>query len=300
MELRILAGTERGLFALGGLRTEFLAGRGVATLVRDGRRWLAIVDGHEVWSQYGNGRWDMLATLQGLKFNCLLPTADGLLVGTSEAHVYRLVGKELQTVASFDTTRGRDSWYTPWGGLPDVRSMSVDASGALFANVHVGGIPCSTDQGRTWQPTIEVDADVHQVLSDHASGLLLAASARGLGVSSNGGHSWRFDTVGIHGRYMRAVAVSGETVVVTASMGHNSNRAALYRRSVGSDGPFEKCEVGLPEWFGQNIDTFCLAGLGSAFAFGTDDGQVFASSDGGEIWALVAEGLPPVRCLALQ
>ena len=99
---------------------------------------------------------------------------------------------------------------------------------------------------------------------------------------------------------MRALAVSGTTVVVTASTGHNSNRAALYRRPVDSDGPFEKFETGLPEWFPQNIDTFCLTASRAGFAFGTDDGQVFASYDGGEIWTLVVEGLPPVRCVALQ
>ena len=301
MEPRILVGTERGLFTLDGLHTESLAGCEVAMLARDGSRWLAIVDDHEVWSRDGNGGWDILATLQELKVTCLLPTAGGLLVGTSEAHVYRLVGGEFQALDSFDATCGRDSWYTPWGGPPpDVRSMSVDVHGALFANVHVGGIPCSTDLGKTWQPTIEVNSDVHQVFADHTSGLLLAASARGLGVSSDGGQSWRFNTVGLHGRYMRAVAVSEETMVVTASTGHNSNRASLYRRPVDSNNPFEKCEAGLPDWFGQNIDTFCLAASGEAFAFGTHDGQVFASFDGGQTWALVAEDLPLVLCVALQ
>ena len=58
----------------------------------------------------------------------------------------------------------------------------------LLANVHVGGIPRSTDGGVTWQPTIDVDSDVHEVRAHpHRSGVVMAAAAIGLCASRDGG-----------------------------------------------------------------------------------------------------------------
>ena len=45
-----------------------------------------------------------------------------------------------------------------------MRSLALDASGALFINVHVGGILRYDASGLT--PTIDQDSDVHQVTAD--------------------------------------------------------------------------------------------------------------------------------------
>jgi hypothetical protein len=144
-----------------------------------------------------------------------------------------------------------------------------------------------------------VNADVHQVLFDPGSGLALAASGRGLAVSADGGESWKFDAEGLHGTYLRAVAVVGATVLVAASTGHQTRQAAVYRASLAGGRRFERCASGLPEWFPDNIDTFCLAAAGQQAAFGTSDGRVYASSDEGRSWSVAAEGLAPVRCVSI-
>ena len=296
---KILIGTSDGLHELDGDLTTRLEGHEVGWLARDESGWWAVVDRQEVWSSEGPGEWRPAASLSGLRVNCVLSTGDGPLVGTSEAHVYRLRGDALEPVRSFDETSERETWYTPWGGPPDVRSMSADTSGAVYANVHVGGVVRSGDGGETWEPTVDIHSDVHQVLFDAGSGLVLAASARGLGVSDDDGRSWRFDTGGLHASYLRAVAVAGETVLVSASTGPSTDRAAVYRRPVGEAGPFDRCMEGLPEWFSENVDTACLAASGSRVALGTSDGSVYTSEDEGASWTLAAEGLSPVRCVAL-
>jgi len=48
--------------------------------------------------------------------------------------------------------------------------------------VHVGGILRSQDHGESWQPTIEIGADVHQVTTGH--GNVYAAGAGGLSVAA--------------------------------------------------------------------------------------------------------------------
>jgi hypothetical protein len=166
-------------------------------------------------------------------------------------------------------------------------------------NVHVGGILRSEDDGKTWAPTLDVDADVHQVLFDPGSKHLLAAAARGFGASGDHGLSWRFETRGLHASYLRAVAVAADTVLVTASTGPFTRNGAVYRKPLRGDAPFERCEQGLPGSFPENIDTFCLGASGPAVAFGTSSGHLYLSLDEGACWSLMAEGLPPVRCLVL-
>ena len=70
--------------------------------------------------------------------------------------------------------------------------MSATSVGTVFlANVHVGCIQRSTDVGVTWQPTIEVDRDVHEVRAHPSqTRIAIAPSAIGLCVSRDGGTTW--------------------------------------------------------------------------------------------------------------
>ncbi|HEV8167289.1 MAG TPA: hypothetical protein VGR74_23070 [Actinomycetota bacterium] len=330
----ILVGTEDGIHTAGdGQAPARLPGRAVDALTAgaDGALW-ALADARELWRYDGDGEGRAAASSPGQSLRCLAvipgstgappwgspdpsarftgappwgspdPSAGTVLAGTAEAHLLRLDAGELRPVEPFDRVEGRDGWYTPWGGPPDVRSVAVGADGALWVNVHVGGIPTSPDGGRTWRPTIEVDADVHQVLAHpHDPGRVLAATARGLADSADAGGTWTYLTEGMHARYCRAVALAGDTVVVSCSTGPRGGRAALYRRPLDAPAatPFERCRDGLPEWFPANIDTACVDASGPAVAFGTAAGEVFASTDAGASWERVADGLPPVRCLLL-
>lgn len=278
-----------------------LAGHEVTALARDGAAWWAITGGQEAWRSDGDGKWARQATAPtDVRSNCLAGTPAGVLVGTSDARLFRLHAEALDPIDSFDQVEGRGKWYTPWGGPPDSRSISVDPVGTIYVNIHVGGIIRSRDGGRSWEPTIDVDSDVHRVVTvDGRPGLVLAACAEGLAASDDSGETWTFDTEGLHGSYCRAVAVAGDALFVSASEGYRGRRSALYRRSLDSDEPFDRCEHGLPESFGSNIDSHCLAALGSVVAFGTEEGALYRSEDAGETWETAATGLPPVRCLLL-
>jgi len=293
---RILVGAADGLHVFedgreGGLEH---AGRGVTALARDGEELWAILDRREV-RRTVDGRWSPgFVSSSDASMTCLAATRAGTLVGLSEARLVR-VGETtgLETVAGFGSVEGRDGWSTPWGGPPDTRSIAEDED-AVYVNVHVGGIPRSRDGGTTWEPTIDVDADVHRVWAGEVG--VLAAGAHGLSVSRNGGDTWELRSDGLHARYCRAVALCSDTVMLSASTGPRSGRAALYRGSLRG-GPFEKCTTGLPEWFGANIDSAWLDASSELAAFGTEDGRVFASTDEGASWAEVASRLPPISCV---
>ena len=257
----------------------------------------AILDGTEVWRSDDAG-WVQRATLDGVRANCVADTRAGYLVGTSEAHLYRVTNGGLEAVSSFGRVDGRDGWYTPWGGPPDARSISED-SDVVLVNVHVGGIVRSLDEGATWEPTIDIDADVHRVWA--LDGRVYAACARGLAVSDDRGGSWRIRDEGLHSTYCRGVALCGDTVLVSASHGPRGGGGAVYR-GARIDGPLERCRNGLPEWFDDNIDSLSLDAIPGAgiAAFGTADGTVYISADEGASWNEVASGLPRIHCVLLM
>jgi photosystem II stability/assembly factor-like uncharacterized protein len=168
-------------------------------------------------------------------------------------------------------------------------------------NVHVGGVARSRDRGRSWAPTLDIEEDVHQVLAHPTLGdVVLVAAAEGFGVSRDGGNTWQIVTDGLHAHYLRAVAVSDDTVLVSASTGPGGRRSALYRKRLDHDEAFERCRDGLPTWFDANIDTACLAAAASVVVFGTEDGRVFQSLDGGARWEMRAKGLPSVTSVTLR
>lgn len=292
MDAMAVAGIRDRLYTIDDSNKQTLAGHEVTALAKEDDGWMAVLDGRKVWRSHHNGEWEPVAALDGLVAHRILPTGSGALVGTSEAHVYSIRNGNLELVGAFDDAPGRDTWFTPWGGPPHVRSLTVDASGTVFANVHVGGVVRSADGAGSWEPTIDIKTDVHQVLADRETGTVLA-------VSRDEGESWEYRTDGLHGNYLRAVAATDGTVFITASTGHNSNQAAFHRMALDSEGPFQRCENGLPKSFPSNIDRHCLSADGPTVAFGTSQGQIFVSHDRGESWSLQADDLPAVLCVAV-
>jgi hypothetical protein len=301
METRILVGTESGLWQLRGDALEpvdrFTA-RTVTALARHGQETWAVVDGRALWHS-ADRHWNERASLGDPPATCLVPTPDGLLIGTAQAHLLRFRTDTLEPVESFETVAGREEWYTPWGDPADVRSIAVSLDGTIYVNVHVGGVVRSRDAGRSWTPTVDIEADVHQVIAHPTrADLVLVAAYEGFGISRDGGGSWRFITDGMHAHYARAVAVSGEAVLVSASTGPRGRRSALYRKPLDGETAFVRCSEGLP-WFDDNIDTACLAADGSLVVFGTGDGRVFRSLDSGAHWGLVTKGLPTITAVTI-
>lgn len=298
---RLLIGTTDGLFELDGDQPSPDLGFGereATALAADSEETWAIADQRSLVRRSGSGAWEEIARSDDLEITSFVRTPNDLFVGTEEAHVLRLRDGSLVRVEAFDTVEGREKWYTPWGGPPAVRSLAVDLAGRFHANVHVGGIPRSTDGGRTWEPTIDVDADIHQVIAHPSEpDVVLAAGAVGLAVSEDGGASWRIERDGLRSTYARAVAVAGDSILVSASDGPRGGHAAVYRTAFGPGSGLEKCTEGLPEWFDGNIDTGWLVASGPTGAFATNDGRVFVSDDAGVTWRQAATGLPRIRSL---
>lgn len=302
MDPRILIGTARGLWQLCGEAIEpvsgFAARRINALALGDDEAW-AILDGRTLLQRSGD-RWKDVTSLVDWQATCVASTPTGVLVGTAGPHLFRLAGDALEPVESFDAVEGREAWYTPWGAPAEVRSIAVALDGALYVNVHVGGVVRSRDGGRSWTPTVDIEMDVHQVIAHpERPDVVLAAANEGFGLSLDRGDSWRFLAQGMHAHYARAVAVAGRTVLISTSTGPRGHRAALYRMLLDGDTTFVRCSNGLP-WFDDNIDTACLDANESFVVCGTGDGRLFRSADEGMRWSLLAEGLPAITTVTVE
>src|SRR5713226_8136328 len=110
MQPRVLVGTKDGLYEVNGNRQTLFAGHEVRALANSDTDWWAIIDRSEVWRSGATSTWKKVTAVEGLQAHCLLPTAIGLLVGTSEAHLFALHGETLKPVRAFDTVQGREKW----------------------------------------------------------------------------------------------------------------------------------------------------------------------------------------------
>jgi hypothetical protein len=294
-----------GLFAVtGDERTQELANQVVRGLAPDGRGGaLAIVSGHSLRRRSPNGEWATVATSE-LELSCCMVVRDTIYVGTEDARMLRLSpgGGVLDPIAGFDRVAGRDAWFAGSAivngqrvGPPlGIRSVAANSNGSvLFANVHVGGIPRSTDGGRTWQPTIDINADVHEVCAHPTNPQIVsAASAIGLCMSRDAGATWAIERDGLHASYCSAVAFSGDDILVAASTDHFAAQGRIYRRPIRPDGDTVAVEAGLPTWLHGIADTGCIASNGSAIAVVDGAGTLYLSTESGLAWSRSSSELP--------
>jgi len=300
----LLATWRDGLFVLAGeILNQELGTQSVRALAPDGRGGaLAIVD-RSLRRRSPDGVWSTLATTE-MDLACCVAVGNVIYVGTDDARVLRIdADGELEQLRGFDAVAGRETWYAGSAiingqrvGPPlGIRSITATPDGAvLLANVHVGGIPRSTDGGATWQPTIDIESDVHEVRAHpNRPGVVAAAAAIGLCTSRDGGVTWDVEQDGLHASYCSAVAFAGDDVLVSASVSHFAAQGALYRRRVDGHESLAAVAGGLPEWTDGIIDTGCISTHGPAVALADRQGNVYISADSGRSWSRRASSLPP-------
>jgi hypothetical protein len=190
-----------------------------------------------------------------------------------------------------DAVAGRDRWYAGaaiidgklMGPPLGIRSMAATCDGAvLLVNVHVGGVPRSTDAGLTWRPTIDIDSDVHQVCAHPTRPeLVVAAAAAGLCISRDAGVTWTIEQRGLHAHHCSAVAFGRNDIFVSASTDPFATQGAVYRRQIDSNGPLQRLGGGMPKWINGKADTNCIATRDSMVAVIDWSGRLYVSHDDG-------------------
>ena len=299
--MSFVVATDDGLFHLdedgntrklveGPFRHAVAADDGAVALAADGTLWNVDDD--------GAAEFEQLPPTRGA-LTCVLVNGADVWAGTATGHLLLVREGELTPVPSFDAMEGRDRWHTPWGGPAEVRSLDVDEDDVLFAGIHVGGIARSLDGGETWLPSGEIEWDVHQVVTvpDYAA-TVTAACAVGMALSTDAGETWEIEDRGFHATYSRALAIAGDFVVIGASQGPEGAESALYRRRL-EDSVFERCRVGLPDWFAGNIDPYCLTAWDEQVVVAAPGGVLYISNDIGLRWHEHPNRLPEPRAVVI-
>ena len=293
-----------GLFVVSsGTPNQELANRSVRALAPDGHGGaLAIVDERSLCRRAPDGVWSTIAAAE-VNLACCVTVGDSIYVGTDDACVLHVsAAGEIEQLHGFERVAGRDKWYAGSAlingkliGPPlGIRSITATSDGTvLLANVHVGGIPRSVDRGATWQPTIEVASDVHEVRAHpNRPGIVVAAAAVGLCISRDGGATWEVEQAGLHAWYCSAVEFVDDDILVAAAADHFAPHSALYRRGVDERCPLVRVAGGLPAWLDGIADTGCIATHGSAVAVADRKGNLHVSADNGRTWSSRANGIP--------
>ena len=164
-----------------------------------------------------------------------------LLIGTDQgAHLYRFTEGEgpAERVVAFDELACREEWYTPWGGPPSIWSLAKTGDGYCYADIHVGSIMRSPDEGISWEPvTPELNKDVHHVTTcPAADDNVYANTANGVYVSTDRGHSWEHRVEGLPLRYGVAIAVhptDPNLLIAAVQNGPGGGKAYLCRSENG-------------------------------------------------------------------
>ena len=226
-----------------------------------------------------------------------------VFLGTDDAQILRIdPDGTQQRLTGFDAVEGRDKWYAGaaivdgklMGPPLGIRSMAATCDGAvLLANVHVGGIPRSTDAGVSWRPTIDIECDVHQVCAHPGRpGIVIAASAVGLCVSRDAGATWAIEQRGLHALHCSAVAFGRNDLLVSAASDQFAAQGAIYRRRIDGNGPLEPLDGGMPKWMDGISDTNCIASRDSIVAVIDRSGRLYVSDDDGASWSCPVDRLP--------
>jgi hypothetical protein len=293
-----------GLFSITGkvVRRE-LTDQSVRSMAADGHgSVLAIVGRHSLFRRSPEGEWTEIAT-SDFDLSCCVTMGDVIYVGTDDANVLRIDPEgSAQRLTGFDAVAGRDSWYagaaivngTLMGPPLGIRSMAATCDRAvLLANVHVGGVPRSTDAGVTWQPTIEIDSDVHQVCT-HPSrpDIVIAAAGTGLCISRDAGATWTVEQQGLHAHHCSAVAFGRNDIFVSAAADQFAAQGAVYRRPIDGNGPLQSFGGGMPQWIDGVADTHCIATRDSMAAVIDRSGRLYVSHDDGAAWSCPYDRLP--------
>jgi hypothetical protein len=231
-----------------------------------------------------------------------------LLIGCTPPNMYRLLeGKNSAFINSnFDELEVREKWFTPWGGPPAVRSMAKNGEGWIYADIHVGSIMRSKDEGETWGPVVpDLHRDVHEVSTSKIDpDMVYANTYNSVFVSHDRGDSWKHRNGVLNSRYGRGIDVhptNPEILLCGVSDGpHGDN---VHGQLYWTDNAGEKWEHvydGFPSSTKKNIDTFHIAFYDENKAWVTDENTLYLSEDSGRTFEAFWEAPEEISMISVK
>jgi photosystem II stability/assembly factor-like uncharacterized protein len=244
-----------------------------------------------------------------------------LYVGTEPTMIYRSedLGGSWHSLEGILEVPDTDKWrFGPPPHLAHLKNLAFHPSQpqTLYACVEQGDLLKSTDAGATWRAITSYEAAWHQFRRDMHRVVMVPSDPNkvylstgvGLFYSENAGETWEhLTTPDYHVGYPDPLfldPLNEQTLYMAgASKAPNPSWTELRSAQPGvvrsDDGgrTWRDIRRGLPNPILGNIEAMALqhsSAQGTSLFLGTAVGEVYASPDAGEAWALVASGLPPI------
>ena len=179
----------------------------------------------------------------------------------------------------------------PHGVVRSVWGVPGNTYGVL-AGVDPEGLAYSVDAGHVWNFVDNGPQGVRSLAASLADArYLVAATRHGIMRSANGGATWQPSNAGLP---------EGDVHWVSATYDH------LYTSVAGT---LYRSPQGLPQW--EPVSAPARAGItpvvvdetdrrmSAGLFYGTREGKIARSMDGGATWHEILQGLPPVTCIAV-
>jgi hypothetical protein len=271
------------------------AGLLVRAIVPDGEGGcLAVVGGNEIWRRSARGQWTLEATVS-VDLEAIISIGGKIFAAVGEAGLVRIgTSWDVEPLTGFDTVEGRSQWFAQGPPL-HIRALTATADDAtILAAVHVGGIPRSTDGGATWDATVPIDFDIHEVRAHQTlPNVVAAAAAVGLCVSQDAGKSWDVISSGPEDPHSLSVAALEREMLFSVQDGPFATRSQVWRWRIG-ESEIEQVRDGLPEWFSGKVDTGHMGAGNGRAAIVDGGGNLWLSKNGSSEWERIATQVPYV------
>lgn len=231
-------------------------------------------------------------------------------------------GESWAELAGFGKLPGRHKWkYPPPPHIAHVKSIAIHPEDpeVMYCAIEEGGVVQSVDAGESWKYVSKgeaetfrkvsratgMDQDCHVVkLSPHNPDIVFVATGDGLYRSDDFGGSWRqVDRANRSGGYFKKyfgpIAIhprKAEVVYTAASLGSPdvpNNQSSVYRSADGGNSFRDMTKnlfepVHIVGWNGLVLDPLDP----DLLYFGTANGRLYRSADGGESWERLEIDLP--------
>lgn len=175
------------------------------------------------------------------------------------------------------------TWRWDTAGISNMQVKAFAVAGSfLFAGTSGGGVFKSTDNSDTWTSANNGLSNSWVYALCHAGSTIYAGTANGgVFVSSDLGASWNNISIPMTSQNVEALAVSGNTIFAGTQEGVyvSANNGVTWQ---------------MPGTGIQGVAVVALAISGNKVFAGSPGGGVFVSSDAGNTWTAVNNGLVPV------
>ena len=269
--------------------------QGALYKTKDYRNWMAAADG-----------------LNGLNVTSLCSHPSNPLLmyaGTQPPQLYfsETAGLRWHKIESFNKIPGSDDWYYP---EPPYRAslkcliMHAQYPSVVLAGVSRGGFMGSLDGGATWMERhISIEREVNSLAMHPArSNRLFAATSTGLYRSDDLGSNWELLQHGLPYSYARCLVIApgdANHIMCCMSQARSADSPQVLLLSTDGGDSWQVKGTSLPNLSDQPVT--CLDACGSeCFAFATEKGNVYVTTNGGLFWRHIHRGTAAARSILFQ